>query len=152
VFVIESKGAALEFDGPCSGRQVHGSVFFFGGHNQVDDVIQSFYSLADLYIIAMGQFEHHFSWVSHREMEQLLPWLHGYWTSTSAPSTSAQIQLGHFSKFIHPGSVHLDSEVLRSGAVKGGTKKVVLVLVKSGKPPLAMCFFMMFWRCSGLIG
>jgi hypothetical protein len=29
---------------------------------------------------------------------------------------------------------------------------VVLVLVKSGKPPLAMCFFMMFWRCSGLIG
>lgn len=56
---------------------------------------------------------------------------------------------GHFSKFIHPGSVHLDSEVLRSGAVKGGTKKVVLVLVKSGKPPLAMCFFHdvleMFW-------
>jgi hypothetical protein len=31
VCYIESKGAALEFDGPCSGRQVHGSVFFLGG-------------------------------------------------------------------------------------------------------------------------
>lgn len=30
--------------------------------------------------------------------------------------------IGHFSKFIHPGSVHLDSEVLRSGAVKVGPR------------------------------